>query len=223
MSTSTTPQPNKSILFISATGGIALATLRRCLASSNSSNQPNHPSLTITVLARSPSRLQSLLSPSELSSPALRIIQGNAHSTSDLVPVLLTNSSSSDPTTPDLVDIIITSIGGKPNLTKMGAVVDDPHVCEKGARALMEALGQVRRSASSGSSSGMERKPKPYIIALSAAGASTVHRDYPLPLYPLYALLLKTPLKDKRAMENVLVDSDEKRWTVVRPKLEWKI
>lgn len=60
---------------------------------------------------------------------------------------------------------------------------------------------------------------KPYIIALSAAGASTVHRDYPLPLYPVYALLLKTPLKDKRAMENVLVDSKKERWTVIRPSM----
>ncbi|EGO59610.1 hypothetical protein NEUTE1DRAFT_136660 [Neurospora tetrasperma FGSC 2508] len=229
MSTSTSTQTNKSILFISATGGIALATLRRCLASSNPSNQPNqtlnHPSLTITVLARSPSRLQSLLTPTELSSPSLRIIQGNAHSSSDLVPLL---THLSDPTT--LVDIVITSIGGKPDLKKLG--IDDPHVCETGARALLSALDQVRRaslhvpnpaSVCGNSSSSREveakRKHKPYIITLSAAGASTVHRDYPLPLYPLYALLLRNPLKDKRAMENVFVESDEKRWTVVRPSM----
>ncbi|KAK3491991.1 hypothetical protein B0T13DRAFT_478336 [Neurospora crassa] len=236
MSTSTSTQANKSILFISATGGIALATLRRCLASSNSSSQPNqpinHPSLTITVLARSPSRLQSLLTPTELSSPSLHIIQGNAHSPSDLVPLL---THPSDPTT--LVDIVITSIGGKPDLKKLG--IDDPHVCETGARALLSALDQVRRAASlhvppnnpasvvcgNSTSSSREveeakRKHKPYIITLSAAGASTVHRDYPLPLYPLYALLLREPLKDKRAMENVFVESDEKtRWTVVRPSM----
>ncbi|KAK3486180.1 uncharacterized protein B0T23DRAFT_389714 [Neurospora hispaniola] len=231
MSTSTSTQTSKSILFISATGGIALATLRRCLASSNSSNsssQPNqplnHPSLTITVLACSLSRLQSLLTPTELSSPSLRIIQGNAHSSSDLVPLL---THPSDRTT--LVDIVITSIGGKPDLKKLG--IDDPHVCETGARALLSALDQVRRASlhvpnkasvcgnSSSSREGEAKRKQPYIITLSAAGASTVHRDYPLPLYPLYALLLRNPLKDKRAMESVFVESDEERWTVVRPSM----
>ncbi|KAK3946702.1 hypothetical protein QBC32DRAFT_319716 [Pseudoneurospora amorphoporcata] len=218
MSTTTFSQPSKSILFISATGGIALSTLKRCLAASSSG--PSR--LTITVLARSPTRLQALFSPTELASPSLRIIQGNAHSTSDIVPVL---THPSDPTT--LVDIIITGIGAKPDMKKL--TVDDPHVCEKGARALMEALGQVQSTTSgSGSASGTgtetsieRRQKKPYIIAISAAGASTLHREYPLALYPVHALLLKAAIKDKRAMERVLVENNDQneKWTVIRPSM----
>ncbi|KAK1778752.1 hypothetical protein QBC45DRAFT_393058 [Copromyces sp. CBS 386.78] len=228
MSATTFSQPPKSILFISATGGIALSTLKRCLAASSSGPGPSR--LTITVLARSPTRLQALLSPTELASPSLRIIQGNAHSTSDIVPVL---THPSDPTT--LVDIIITSIGAKPDMKKL--TVDDPHVCEKGARALMDALGQVSQvqsttsSSGSGSASGtgtgtstIERqKKKPYMIAISAAGASTLHREYPLALYPVHALLLRAAIKDKRAMERVLVENNGKneneKWTIIRPSM----
>ncbi|CCC11408.1 hypothetical protein SMACR_02066 [Sordaria macrospora] len=202
---STTTAPTKSILFISATGGIALSTLKRCLAASS------RASLTITVLARFPTRLQGLLSPTELASPSLRIIEGNAHSTSDIIPVL---THPSNPTS--LVDIIVTGIGAKPDMKNL--TVDDPSVCEKGAKALMEALGKVQSTP--GSSSGQE---KPYIIAISAAGASTLHREYPLALYPVHALLLKAAIKDKRAMERVLIDNSDKlldgKWTVIRPSM----
>lgn len=197
MSTTTT-QP-KSILFISATGGIALATLKRCLAAPVGS-------LTITVLARSPTRLQALLSPTELSSPSLRIVEGNAHSVSDIVSVLTHPSDATK-----LVDIILTGIGAKPDLKKMS--VDDPHVCEKGMKSLMDALTQVTSTSTTLSPT------KPYIIAVSAAGASTLVREYPVALYPVHALLLKGAIKDKRAMERMLAESEGEKWTVIRPSM----
>ncbi|KAK0646779.1 hypothetical protein B0T16DRAFT_375740 [Cercophora newfieldiana] len=187
----------KTILFLGATGGVALSALRRSLAA-------NH---TCIALVRTPSKLTALLSPSD-SEPAsvppnLTIIQGNAHSVPSLIEAL---TSPSDPTR--LVDTVISSIGGAFSFSNFS--IDDPHVCENGIKALLEALKQARAQGKSG---------RPNIVVVSTTGITKSGvRDVPLLMVPLYHVMLKEPHKDKEALERGVIESGE-RWTIVRPSL----
>lgn len=74
---------------------------------------------------------------------------------------------------------------------------------------LLEALAQLRKDGAAG---------RPYIIVCSTTGMSKFGRDIPLPMVPLYHVLLKTPHEDKRAMEARLTESGED-YTIVQPSL----
>lgn len=89
---------------------------------------------------------------------------------------------------------------------------DDPHVNENGMKALLQALSRYRAE---------QNKPEfaPRLFAVSTCGVSDVARRIPVLLIPLYATLIKSPAKDKDAMEKALVKSDEKKWTIVRPSI----
>jgi nucleoside-diphosphate-sugar epimerase len=107
----------KVILFLGATGGVGLSTLRRSLAA-------NH---TCIALCRTPSRLTALLPDP---APAnLHVVQGDAHDAAVLAQHLTSPAGSP-------VDTVIFSIGARPTLRGMS----DPHVCEKGMEALLSAL-----------------------------------------------------------------------------------
>lgn len=181
---STTP---KTILFLGATGGCGLSTLRRSLEAGH----------TCIALCRTPSKLSSKL-PGHLLSK-LHLESGNAHDVSAVAKCLVNPSSPSR-----TVDMVISSIGGAFSL-KTG--LDDVHVCEKGANTLLEALARVRKEGATGS---------PRIIGLSSTGITDAGRDIPLLMVPLYHGLLKIPHQDKRKLEDILVGSGEK-WTIVRP------
>jgi NAD(P)-dependent dehydrogenase (short-subunit alcohol dehydrogenase family) len=117
----TTPkQQPQTILFLGATGGVGLSTLRRSLAAGH----------TCLALCRTPSKLAAHF-PSP--PPAnLHLIPGNAHDATTLATSCLRNPT--DRTR--LVDTIVFSIGARPTLRGM----DDPHVCETGMAALLAAL-----------------------------------------------------------------------------------
>ncbi|KAL1840013.1 hypothetical protein VTJ49DRAFT_930 [Mycothermus thermophilus] len=201
-----TPPPTKAILFLGATGGVALSTLRRSLSAGYS----------CIALCRNPVTLTNLLSNNSSSSdenktlpPNLTIIQGNAHSSDTLTSCL---RHPSDPTR--LVDTIVFSIGAKPTLRGMS----DPHVCEKGMTALLEALRTLRQSDDN------NNKPtgKPRLIAVSSTGLSTLGRDLPWAMVPMYKLLLGQAHRDKKAMEDLVVEAGkggEVEWTIVRGSL----
>ncbi|KAM7190980.1 hypothetical protein V8F20_009518 [Naviculisporaceae sp. PSN 640] len=181
----------RTIFFLGATGGVALSVLRRSLAAGH----------ICVALCRTPSKLQSLLSESEANSPNLAIEQGNALNVDDLLRCLKARGP---------VDTIVSSIGGYMQFSKMRN--DDPHVNENGMKALLQALSQYRAE---------QNKPEfsPRLFSVSTAGVSDVARRYPVLLIPLYATLIKSPAKDKNAMEKVLIKSQEKNWTIVRPSI----
>lgn len=184
MSNTTTP---KAILFLGATGGCGLSALRRSL-------EAGHICI---ALCRTPSKLSAKL-PAELQNK-LKLEQGNAHDVAAVARCLV------NPSNPGrVVDMVFSSIGGAFSL-KTG--IDDAHVCEKGARALLEALALVRKNGATGS---------PRIIGVSSTGISDAGRDIPLLMIPLYKGLLAIPHKDKKMLEELLAGSGE-QWTIVRP------
>ncbi|KAK3313373.1 hypothetical protein B0H66DRAFT_565949 [Apodospora peruviana] len=160
-----------------------------CLSALRRSLAAGH---TCIALCRTPSKLTNQLTTAETSSPNLLIEQGNAQDVDSLVRCLTKTAS---------VDTVLSSIGGAFSISKMN--IDDPKTCEVGMNALVEA---IRRT-----------KLHPHIIAVSSTGISDAGRDIPLPMVPLYHVLLKAPHKDKKNMETALIKSGEPRWTIVRP------
>ncbi|KAL2021774.1 hypothetical protein VTK56DRAFT_6717 [Thermocarpiscus australiensis] len=198
----------KTILFLGATGGVALSALRRSL-------KANH---TCIALCRTPSNLASKFPSDAPLPPNLHIEQGNAHDVDALMRCLLRLDSSSSNSPPRLVDTIVTSIGSVPTLT---GGLSDPHVCQTGMRALLTALRRCRAEK--------HAVGTPRIVAVSSTGLSRVERDVPVLMVPLYRTLLAGAHEDKIAMEKELVASGEE-WTLVRgsfytngPETEGKI
>jgi hypothetical protein len=62
----------------------------------------------------------------------------------------------------------------------------------------------------------MEKGPR--LVFLSTTGISDAGRDIPLAMVPLYHWVLFTPHKDKKRMEELVVEC-ERRWVLVRPSL----
>ncbi|KAK0736422.1 hypothetical protein B0T21DRAFT_366909 [Apiosordaria backusii] len=184
----------KSILFLGATGGVGFSALQRSLAAGHS----------CTALCRTPSTLSSRF-PAEADQKSLRIEQGNAHDIDAVLRALLPSPSSPHQSLPDM---IVFSIGAYFSLSKMG--MDDAHVCENGIRTVLAALQKARTEHN--------LQGKPRIVAVSSTGVSDLGRDVPLLFVPLYHVGLKVPHKDKKAMENALLKSEEE-WTIVRPSL----
>src|SRR4051794_17817351 len=89
-----TPIQPKAILFLGATGGCALSALRQALKAQQ----------TCIALARTPSKLQALLTPEEQSQ--VHIHEGNAHDISTIRRVLAHPSRANS-----LVDFVVSSIG----------------------------------------------------------------------------------------------------------------
>ncbi|SPO03100.1 uncharacterized protein DNG_05782 [Cephalotrichum gorgonifer] len=188
----------ETIAFLGATGGCGLAALARSLTAS-------HPCV---ALCRNPSRLTTSLAALYPSAPTanLTIIEGNAHDASAVSRVV---ASPTDPTR--LVDIVIFSIGNRPELKTM--VNMDPTVCERGMTTLLSVLDDKVKSTT-----GSVAARHPHIVALSSTGVGAHGRDYPVLLTPVY-MMLHTPHVDKRRMEDTLKASRAGPWTIVRPSL----
>lgn len=181
--------PTKTIAFIGASTGVGLRALKHTLAAGHR----------CIALCRTPSKLTTIFPAAANSN--LQIIQGNAHDTAAVSKCLTKQDGSS------LVDIIVTTIGGKFIPTRL--TIDDPHVCAKGMETLLGALSQLRDYGVTG---------KPLVIACSGLGQSKFGRDIPLSLYPLYHWMLKVPRADKKVMDESLIASGE-NFVIVRPSL----
>lgn len=182
----------RTIAFLGASGGCGLAALKQALASENT---------LCVALCREPSKLTSVLP--ETAHPNLIVKEGNAHSATDVAD-LLTN-----PKNPSrLVDVVCSSIGNPMQTSKAGPA--DPNVCDKGTSTLLEALASLRKQGLTGA---------PRITVVSSTGISSMQRDIPLAVWPMYKTLLRGPHADKKAMEERLIASEEKGWTIVRPSL----
>ncbi|KAM0205164.1 hypothetical protein ACHAPA_010621 [Fusarium lateritium] len=179
---------SKTVAFFGASTGVGLSALKHTLAAGYN----------CIALCRNASKLEALISPETHTN--LRIIEGNAHDIK-AVSSCLTKANGS------LVDEIVSSIGGKPIISKL--TIDDPKCCRVGMAVLLDALAQLRSQGATG---------KPRITVFSTTGLSDFGRDYPILLYPIYAVALKVPHEDKKIMETALVDSSED-FTVVRASL----
>jgi hypothetical protein len=206
---STPTRKPKTILFLGATGGCGLSALRRSLSAGH----------TCIALCRTPSNLTSQL-PGGTNPPNLHIEQGNAHDVDTLMrclvitPTPTTTTTTTTTTTPTLVDTIIFSIGAKPTLRGKGGM-SDPHVCEKGMTALLTALQRIR------SEHNLKIMGTPRIVAVSSTGITPLARDLPWLMMPMYKLLLSTAHRDKKAMEDLLVEGmgKDEEWTIIRGSL----
>lgn len=174
----------KTIAFFGASGGCGHAALVPALADGH----------TCIALCRSPSKLDDLVS----QYPQTLVVKpGNAHNVNDLVACLTYQGT--------LVNAVSFSIGNKPDLQGMKNA--DAEVCQKGMRALLEALATLRRDWGVCGS--------PLICAVSTTGISR-DRDVPRLIIPFYRVVLATPHADKKVMEEALAASSE-RFVLVRP------
>lgn len=178
----------KTIAFLGASGGVGLSALQHCLATGHK----------CIALARTPSKFDDIFPPG--SEPNLKVVKGNAHDIETVSQCLTAEAPN------QLVDIVITTIGGKPTAT---LTLDQPDVCKKGSATLIEAIYKLRTQGAAGN---------PYIIACGTTGVSKHGRDYPLSFYPLYAWILKAPHADKKVMEQNFLESGLP-WTIIRPAL----
>ncbi|KIL87730.1 hypothetical protein FAVG1_09441 [Fusarium avenaceum] len=179
---------SKTVTFFGASTGVGLSALKHTLAAGYN----------CIALCRDTSKLEAIISPETHTN--LRIIGGNAHDIKAVISCLRKADGS-------LVDEIVSTIGGKPIIHKL--TIDDPNCCRVGMAVLLEALAQLRSQGATG---------KPRITVFSTTGLSDFGRDYPLLLYPIYAIALKVPHEDKKIMETTLVNSGED-FTVVRASL----
>jgi len=196
----------RTIAFFGATGGCAANTLAKSLQAGYK----------CSALARTPSKLLNLLETTHNISKSLldanlTVVQGNIKSVEDVERALVLHDK--------LVDIIIFGVGGSPKLALSlvrPITLDDPHVCEEGMKAIVEALRDLKQS-------GQENAPT--VVAISTTGVTDGKRDVPLAMYGLYHYLLSVPHADKRRMELTLIEASATKdspvggFVVVRPTL----
>ncbi len=192
------------------------------------------------TVVRTPSKLQSLLLARGVFETTvgsyLTIVAGDVRDQTAVEKALLSpeirsainnNSSlnSDSPPPRSVVDIIISSIGGKPQLTLLNPLkpvtLDNPTICTDGTRTILAALSALQHG---GQNSLLTQKP--LFLAISTTGISGTRRDVPLAFLPLYRWLLAAPHADKAEMESLLVDtvlhghnSSIRGAVVVRPSL----
>jgi nucleoside-diphosphate-sugar epimerase len=184
-------QNQQTIAFLGAATGVGLAALKNTLAAGHR----------CVALARTPSKLNDALGFVLASNANLKVIHGNAHDL-DIVRQLLKKEDG------NIVDAVVSTIGARPVPGKMLSI-EDPHVCGKAMKVLLQALAELRAEGASG---------KPLVVACSTTGMSKFGREVPLSMVPFYSLALKVPRADKQVMEDALVDSGEE-FTIVRPSL----
>ncbi|RYP93090.1 hypothetical protein DL770_000836 [Monosporascus sp. CRB-9-2] len=208
MSSTETKTTKKTIAFFGATGGCGLSALRHSLAAGH----------TCVALCRTPSKLTDRFPSAQY--PNLTVVKGNAHDAEAVARCLVVPSDPSNQANSGvhLADTIIFSLGGAFIWSRL--TIDDPHVCERGIAAVLEAITTVR------SSTPKYTGWRPTIAALSTTGISRAGRDIPLLMVPLYHGALSIPHADKRALEDRLVaggggggEDCDYDYVVVRPSL----
>ncbi|KAI1503283.1 hypothetical protein F5X99DRAFT_110031 [Biscogniauxia marginata] len=180
-----------TIAFFGASGGCGLSALKQALSAGHF----------CVALCRNPAKLMDKFPAGE--HPNLTVLPGNAHD-ADAVGRCLVDPSS-DGTR--LVDAVLFSIGSVFQMSKL--TIEDPHVCENGITALLEALREARARGATG---------RPNIVAISSTGISKAGRDFPVLVAPLYRFLLRVAHADKRILEEKLVSAGE-TYAIVRPSL----
>ncbi|PQE19495.1 fungal specific transcription factor domain-containing protein [Rutstroemia sp. NJR-2017a WRK4] len=183
------PNPTPSIALFGATGGTGLCILSQILT---------HDPLThLSILCRTPSKLSTQYPTSKY--PNLRLIKGDIYNATTVKNTLLNAH------TGRAVDIAISSLG-------MGMVRDgwwwrfsDAEICFQGTQAILAGLRELGIRGERGETKNQTHR-------ISAKG-----RDIPLLMTPLYYGLLRTPHKDKKKMEELIMKEERRKWVIVRP------
>ncbi|KAJ9636687.1 hypothetical protein H2201_008367 [Coniosporium apollinis] len=207
-----------TLAFFGATGGCASATLALALKAG----------YTVTALARTPSKLTTLLTsthgiPQHVLDSNLTIVEGNIKDIATVKKTLVSKDGR-------IVDIIVSGIGGTPTLQwslLRPVTLTDPNICESAAATILAALRELRQTRRDDpfQSQGEKGAQGPMYIAISTTGVSAKQRDVPFLIYPLYHWLLQVPHADKRAMELVLIADASSTspaigdYAIVRPTL----
>jgi len=136
-------------------------------------------------VARTPSKLTELLLSKGVShdtlSTYLRITKGDIKDITTVKDVLMLDNT--------VVDMIVSGIG---MLFGFGM---DTTICETAARSIVTALDELK-----------PRNP-PFLTVISTTGISNGPRDIPFLVQPLYRVVLGIPHKDKKIMEEVIVEA----------------
>ncbi|MCJ1478099.1 hypothetical protein MMC13_006774 [Lambiella insularis] len=118
-----------------------------------------------------------------LMSSNLQITKGDIADLSTIKAVLTPNGT--------MVDMVISGLGSTPSLK----TTPDWTVCERGVKAIIDALAELNPT-----------KP-PFATFISTTGISKGPRDVPYLFGPLYHIALASPHKDKRAMEEAILQA----------------
>ena len=157
-------------------------------------------------MARTPSKLtKSLLSKgiSEATlSTNLRITKGDVKDIPTVKEALVLEKKEAD--------MIVSGIG-----SVIGSNMDMT-ICQTAARSIIAALDELNPTS------------PPFITVISSTGVSKGPRDVPLVILPVYRVILSVPHKDKKIMEDVIVEAASrgeektkviKGYTIVRASL----
>ncbi|KAL1869240.1 hypothetical protein Plec18167_007906 [Paecilomyces lecythidis] len=207
----TTTGNTKTIAFFGATGGSTNACLTHAL-------QAGYHAV---ALARTPSKLTSQLLNQGLSQNTLdsqlRIIHGDATDPAAVRETILLSPT-------HLVSQIISGLGSFPVLSRGSfflphITLDNPTICESGAKALLSALRSIYSDYPSLESS------RPLLTVISSTGLTTSPTPTDLPFLALrmYHFLGAVPRADKMRMEALLSVSQTadlvRGVVIVRPSL----
>ncbi|KAI5850829.1 hypothetical protein BZA05DRAFT_50771 [Tricharina praecox] len=177
------------LAFFGATGGCALNALIHSLTVGH----------ICTALARTPSKLITLLTAAAAPTENLTIIPGDIDTPSAVADTL------SNATT------VIFGVGGapafSPNPLTFFMTLSDPTICERGITQVLSAL--------------RARAQRPLVCVISTTGLGD-KSDLPLAMRPLYKAL-DVPHRDKRGMEELVVKAEQEgvleAYVIVRPAL----
>lgn len=205
--------PPQTIAFLGATGGCTFPVLVHALRAGHHA----------TALARNPAKLRSLLLDPANPATALAATVLDTHLTvipgSAQDPAALRALLTADAANKTLVDALVCGIGSLPAFSwnpLAPATLQQPNVCETAMRGVVEAVAALRGEE------GFAGAP-PVVVAISTTGVSSGKRDVPVLCLPAYHWLGAVPHKDKRKMEECVVEASGKGtvggFVVVRPSL----
>ncbi|RPA92215.1 hypothetical protein L873DRAFT_207056 [Choiromyces venosus 120613-1] len=191
----------KEVAFFGPTGGCALAALKLALESG----------YRCSALTRRPSHLLSQFStlpPKTLEN--LTIVEGSVQTPSAVAETLRSQAH------PERArKYIISGIGGalKFGLNPFRPSLDNPHVCEEAAEAVLSCLRELKSAVPEGG-----EWQQPLLAVISSTGLAP--GELPFVMRPAYKML-KIPLEDKIKMEGVVTGAEEGlvKWVVVRAGL----
>ncbi|KAG0129663.1 hypothetical protein HOY82DRAFT_563830 [Tuber indicum] len=190
----------KEVAFFGPTGGCALAALKLALESG----------CRCSALTRRPSHLLTQLS--SLPQGTLQNLTITEGTVQTPTAVLETLRSQTNPTLSR--KYIISGIGGAPKfgLNPFRPTLDNPHVCQEAAEAILSGLRELKGGAAEG------EWRQPLLAVISTTGL--VPGELPFVMKPLYGML-KIPHEDKVKMEGVVTGAEEGllKWVVGRAGL----
>ena len=177
------------LAFFGATGGCVLNALIHSLTAGH----------ICTALARTPSKLTTLLAAASAPTENLTIIPGDIDTPSAIASTIVKATT------------IIFGVGGtpvfSPNPLTCFMTLNDPTICERGIAQVLSALREAGQ--------------KPLVCVISSTGLGD-KSDLPLAMRPLYKVL-EVPHRDKKKMEDLVMQAEKEgvlgEYVTVRPAL----